>query len=770
MSHFLRRAALWLALVPGLVPALRAQTLDPAFHVPEIYTEAGVTAAALMPNGQLVVAGDFVRANGQPSNKLARLDAAGVADAAFGQNLSGAILTALSKLTPLPNGQLLVTGNYQAGAVERKYLFRLNADGTLDAAFSAMPAISYAAPVLKDVVVQPDGRVLVLGTYLTGSGNNPELLRLLSNGAPDPSFSVALQAEQRLQLQLQADGKILLGGVIRQVNGLARSNVTRLNADGSTDASYQPAVNMVVTALALDASGAALVGGQTSVTGQPQSIVRLLSNGTLDASFAFPTALAGRDCKQLAVQANGQILVLTEGISQATSMPYPFSSQLTRLLLTGAVDASFQPGSGPDGAIANIQVSPTNQLLVTGSFNNFSGERRTVALLQPNGALNSSFAPLLQVPGQVTAVRRLSDGRLVIAGQFNSIDGQLTDRLARLLPNGQPDPAFVRREPRSAQNTPPRIAMQADGKLLVAYTIKLFEYNVAGVTYDVVFNRLNLDGTVDTGFVPAVTQDNTLGSGILLLAEQSPGHIIVGGSFVDAAGKRNLTRLTATGAIDAGFTPPANQPNVYAGSIVQATGALLCLGPGAAQNTTTLVRLMANGTPDAGFAYAPSVPALGQERIAEIPGTNEFLFARYLGPSSPNVLERIAANGTPVAGFASPYTSIFTPAFSLTGVRALAAQADGRILVGGFMQQGTATTYPLERLNTNGQLDGTFNRSIIPAAPSVLSFSITQKYYVNDLLVQPDGAIVVAGNFPAAGGQAVTGLVRLLPAGVLAVG
>ena len=39
---------------------------------------------------------------------------------------------------------------------------------------------------------------------------------------------------------VQADGKIIIGGSFRTVNGLVRPRIARLNADGSGDAGFHP--------------------------------------------------------------------------------------------------------------------------------------------------------------------------------------------------------------------------------------------------------------------------------------------------------------------------------------------------------------------------------------------------------------------------------------------------------------------------------------------------------------------------------------------------
>ncbi|NMQ20925.1 hypothetical protein E4P82_18055 [Candidatus Competibacter phosphatis] len=65
----------------------------------------------------------------------------------------------------------------------------------------------------------------------------------------------------------QSDGKLIIGGAFDIVDGVPRRNIARLNADGSLDATWNPGVNNVVNALAVDGSNNVYVGGQFTTLG-----------------------------------------------------------------------------------------------------------------------------------------------------------------------------------------------------------------------------------------------------------------------------------------------------------------------------------------------------------------------------------------------------------------------------------------------------------------------------------------------------------------------
>ncbi len=88
-------------------------------------------------------------------------------------------------------------------------------------------------------------------------------------------------------LQVQPDGKILIGGIFTNVNEIEHNSIARLNPDGSLDGSFNTDVNSYVYSIAQQADRKILIGGSISdVNGQVvNGIARLNDNGSLDTSF-----------------------------------------------------------------------------------------------------------------------------------------------------------------------------------------------------------------------------------------------------------------------------------------------------------------------------------------------------------------------------------------------------------------------------------------------------------------------------------------------------
>ncbi|HEU4664841.1 MAG TPA: hypothetical protein VFS55_12510 [Dokdonella sp.] len=78
----------------------------------------------------------------------------------------------------------------------------------------------------------------------------------------------------------QQDGAIVIGGAFAMVDGVPRSNLARLRADGSLDPDWNPSVDDIVLSLAVDAEGRVYVGGSFhTVGGQPRHAIARITSG-----------------------------------------------------------------------------------------------------------------------------------------------------------------------------------------------------------------------------------------------------------------------------------------------------------------------------------------------------------------------------------------------------------------------------------------------------------------------------------------------------------
>jgi uncharacterized delta-60 repeat protein len=241
-------------------------SLDPAF---DPQPDDIVLALALQPDGRVILGGAFTTVRGIPRPYLARLNPDGSIDPEFavGAGPDAPVHT----LALMPDGNLVVGGQFTSiSGAARTHVARLHPDGSVDPAFD--PGKGPNEPTIVSVA-QPDGKV-ILGGYFTNvdGAERVYVARLNSNGRVDETFRprLALANGGLNALRVEPDGKVVVGGQFAEVQGVMRPSLARLNADGSLDTSFDPGLGPfepsgyppLIRALALQADGNVLVGGR----------------------------------------------------------------------------------------------------------------------------------------------------------------------------------------------------------------------------------------------------------------------------------------------------------------------------------------------------------------------------------------------------------------------------------------------------------------------------------------------------------------------------
>ena len=251
-------------------------------------------------NRKLLVGGAFASFNQVSLNHIARLNNDGSVDASFqpGTGASDAVYAiAVYPTNMLYGGDILIGGAFtNYNGVVCHGIARLNSNGSLDPTFN--PGTG-ADGVVRAITIQLDGRVLLGGDFTNFNGHlSSGVARLNLDGSLDQQFSSNLGQYTNgsvYAIALQPDTRILLGGAFSRFNGVTRSNITRLNPDGTVDTTinFGGGANNYVAALAVQTdNNIVLGGGFTEVDGQPLSRLARLYGGSLGAldpsgSFEF---------------------------------------------------------------------------------------------------------------------------------------------------------------------------------------------------------------------------------------------------------------------------------------------------------------------------------------------------------------------------------------------------------------------------------------------------------------------------------------------------
>lgn len=378
-----------------------------------------VYAVAVQSDGRAVIAGDFTSYNATPRNRIARVNVNGQLDTSFdpAEGADQFVTCMTIESSAEASGKILIGGAFTSiNRVPRLGLARLDINGSLDNSFD--PGLGANGTVWQ--IATPTNGVLVAGEFTQFNGTNRNgIARLARDGSLDTSFDPGIGPNGPVYAMVaQPDGRVLIGGSFSSVSGVPRSCIARLNVDGSLDTTFDPRSGAAGTAPAV-----------YSLALQPDG--RIVAGGSFGAMYGLPR------------------------------------NNIARLLPTGALDESFDPGSGTDDVVYDVSVLSNGNILLAGVFTSFNQTRRVgLARLLPYGVVDTSFMDTAYnqfagVPNHYynpdiephnfifkTAVQ--SDGNIIIGGGFMRVGGGFTRddirerrNVARIIGNSTPGPGSI---------------------------------------------------------------------------------------------------------------------------------------------------------------------------------------------------------------------------------------------------------------------------------------------------------------------------------------
>jgi uncharacterized delta-60 repeat protein len=432
----------------------------------------------------------------------------------------------------------------------------------------------------------------------------------------------------------------------------------------------------------------------------------------------------------------------------------------------GALDPAFYRYSVFDGVVYALTPQLDGNVLVGGAFNNVTGvPRNGIARVTTSGTLDTTFNPGIGIEGGSAGVYAMALytnganlGKVIIAGSFTQFNRVARASIARLNSDGTLDTSF---NPGAGiqDGEVYSVALQTDGKVLVGGSFT----QVQGVSRSGIA-RFNVNGTLDTTFNPGTGADGP----VFGIAFQPNGKILIAGAFtaVRDASRFGVARLTSTGSLDAlsSFDPGDGIDGGYAYALaLQTDGRILVAGDftlvqGIARDG--VARLNADGSldtqfaPDSGGNNTITVWAVAPAAGGKVLVGGEF---EVMGGSECDGIARLDATGKQDPGFTNNIPDGIR--FSVGHgefIETMAVQADGSVLVGGtFEQVNNYYRAALARLSNDGSVDLVFNQE------SGTSFGVLST------AVQPDGKILLGGQFAYVNGAPHTGLGRLKADGLV---
>jgi uncharacterized delta-60 repeat protein len=365
------------------------------------------------------------------------------------------------------------------------------------------------------------------------------------------NISVTSGSDEAAAMALQPDGKLVIAGTCNG-DDIVRFCLVRLDGDGTLDTGFGLLGGTsgritdgddTVRAIAIAPDGKIVVAGYCFSNNKYDfCVARFLQNGARDNSFnsdgKVVTAVTSEAnlAYAVAIQPDGKIVVAGEcGLSTFRDFC------VVRYRLDGSLDPAFS-GNGKlatdivrdDHAYA-VAIQADDKIVVAGGCSEStsnSDKGFCVVRYSANGTVESGFPKRFSYissgQSEVRSIALQPDGKLVLGG-FCS-DG-LSGRacLLRLEATGLTDTTFTYGMQSGACDEGRAVAMQPDGKIVMAGTQGLYEFCVS---------LYNSDGTLDASFsddgrvnISILSDDNFANA----LAVQPDGRIVVSGRCKNAS-------------------------------------------------------------------------------------------------------------------------------------------------------------------------------------------------------------------------------------------
>lgn len=387
-------------------------------------------------------------------------------------------------------------------------------DGTLDMTFGdhgkVLPTFGQYLSDIKDIMVQPDGKIITAGGIFNQSGYNKfVLVRYNTDGSFDYGFGIEGKVINDFGgyyldgMLLQLDGKIIIGTrefIYFDGDYTWKSFLARYNTDGTLDITFGDngvitKMDNAINSLALQPDGKIIVA--ESFHEEPNlswtsGLIRYDSDGILDTNFGVNGYVTTTMSGKMTLQTDGKILISSSYSSNQESSDFAF----IRYLNDGTIDSAF----GINGIamididvidyLSSVEIQPDGKIVFVGRSYHYIDPPYTISnylykliRLLPNGDLDVNFGKdgMITLPILPDSIAIQSNGKVVVNGRNSFVDpyGFTLDQigLLRCLDTGDPDSTFgdnglilIPNEGLGGGNMGSLTALQPDGKLVIGAT------------------------------------------------------------------------------------------------------------------------------------------------------------------------------------------------------------------------------------------------------------------------------------------------------------
>ena len=390
----------------------------------------------------------------------------GILNSNFGSNgiVTAGVGTLPQEATALAiqsDGKIVVAG-YCDNATDADFaIARYNSNGLIDEDFdgdsgsgNGIVTIDFTGndEGINGVTIQPDGKIVVVGSTYNGSIYVIAVARLLSDGKLDTGFGIGGLVTTEVEnsdneansVIIQTDGKIVVAGYAA-TETIAKIAVVRYNSNGTLDTSFGSdgkvttevgSIGALANSVDIQSDSKIVVAGYMETESESYDfvVVRYNINGSLDTSFdtdgivTTETGSFADMAYSINIDANQKIVV-----SGITSTVDNLCFAVLRYNSDGTLDTTFDTDGiatvdfGDDVWVSCVSaIQADNKILIAGSIAVNGYLDFAVARLNSNGSLDTPFGTNGKVITDISTsnddddylngVALQSNGEIVVAG------------------------------------------------------------------------------------------------------------------------------------------------------------------------------------------------------------------------------------------------------------------------------------------------------------------------------------------------------------------
>ncbi|EJG01581.1 T9SS sorting signal type C domain-containing protein [Flavobacterium sp. F52] len=668
-----------------------------------------VRTLLLQRDGNLIVGGDYLSLNGSPVSYLTRLNPNGSINESFntGTGFNGKIYASYLQ----SDGKIILGGSFTSyNGISAGRLIRLNSDGSYDPTFNT--SIGATTGIVYDIAMQSDGKIIIVGSFTKYANSTVNrVARLFPNGTLDSSLLTGSGSTLNItHVKITTDERIILTGNFITFNGTPANRIVRLNSNGSFDSTFNcgTGFNDDVNAIALQTDGKMVIGGNFTVFNDivANRFIRLNADGTKDESFQVGLGFSKEGVQTIKIDSNGDLMI------GGSFTGFYNGSEVNRVVFLnsdGTLKTNFDIGSGPASAsVLSLECDEEGSWFIGGSFSVFNGQNQgRLAKINSDGEHDIAYLSSgIGFDNSVLNILPLPNQKIIVGGNFNKFNRTAVSKITCLLEDGSIDTSFNTGKT-GANYLVKTTVLQADGKIVIGGNFT--KYN------DILSNRIIRilsDGEADN----SLNIGEGFNGQVYALAVQTDQKIIVAGAFTKYNGSTlnnsRVVRLLPDGTKDNNFNIGLGADGTIEAIVVQSDGKILLGGHFKtfnAQPFSGIVRLNPDGSIDSSFnirnGFDKYVYAMALQSDQKIIVGGSFL--TFDGISQKRIV-RLNTDGSLDVTFESG------TGFSKGDIRSILVQPDDRILIGGTFS-GTyknVASSRLIRLMPSGVIDNSFTATL----------------------------------------------------------